>query len=88
VSDSLLVIIHSFDIKLARAGGNALPQLSRARPRLTQTFVMRAEPFSFLERAILGPETAPGQRIIAITGGAGYGKTQIVLKFIQEYKKK
>jgi hypothetical protein len=41
---------------------------------------MRPEPWAFIERAILGIDA---QRMLAITGGGGYGKSQLVLKFLQ-----
>ena len=58
---------------------------------MTPTFVMRKEPWKFIEKAILGvvnPQECERPRTLAITGIGGCGKTQLVLKFIRVHKKK
>jgi hypothetical protein len=49
---------------------------------------MRREPWDFMEKATLGvePEKLDRPRMLAITGIAGCGKTQLVLKFISVHE--
>ena len=53
---------------------------------------MRPEPWAFIEGVVLGIdvhcERVDVQRMLAITGGGGYGKSQLVLKFIRVHRDK
>ena len=65
--------------------------LSLQLPPLTQTFVMRKEPWEFINKTLLGPkrsEDTDGPRMLVVTGMGGCGKTQIMLKFIKEHGSK
>ena len=67
----------------ARSGGEII--LPPALPPLIQTFVMREKEWKFIEGAIFGPrslEQVGVQRMLAVTGMGGCGKTQIILKFL------
>ena len=47
---------------------------------------MRKEPWNFINRVMLGPrgsEDVDGNRILAVTGIGGSGKTQLMLKFMK-----
>ncbi|KIM24489.1 hypothetical protein M408DRAFT_75716, partial [Serendipita vermifera MAFF 305830] len=63
------------------------PQL----PPLTRSFVMRREPWEFIEKILLhssNPDDADEPKILVITGIGGCGKTQLMLKFMKEYRSK
>jgi DNA transposition AAA+ family ATPase len=49
---------------------------------------MRKEPWEFITNAMLGTADPKkrGGRMLVVTGMAGCGKTQIVLKFMQEHE--
>lgn len=50
---------------------------------------MRKEPWNFIERVILGDAgELNGPRVLVVTGVAGCGKTQIILKFMRVHEKK
>ncbi|KIM23915.1 hypothetical protein M408DRAFT_319259, partial [Serendipita vermifera MAFF 305830] len=58
-------------------------------PPLTKTFVMRKQPWDFVEKALLGPrhpKDIDGPRMLFVTGMGGCGKTQLMLRFMKEYK--
>jgi hypothetical protein len=50
-------------------------------PQLVRTFVRRTEPWSFLENN-LGP--SHDRSMLTMTGGPGYGKSQIILNFLKD----
>ncbi|KIM24302.1 hypothetical protein M408DRAFT_27138 [Serendipita vermifera MAFF 305830] len=73
--------------QLKRSGGEKVsaPPL----PSLTDAFVMRHGPWEFVKNAICDPENEQDsvqQRFLLITGMGGCGKTQLVRKFIEEYR--
>lgn len=64
--------------------------LSPRLPPLTKTFVMRTEPWEVIEKTLLGPKDPEGDgpRMLVVTGIAGCGKTQIMLKFMKVHESK
>ncbi|KIM27322.1 hypothetical protein M408DRAFT_311186 [Serendipita vermifera MAFF 305830] len=63
--------------------------LSPQLPPLTKTFVMRKEPWEFIEKVLLserGISDIDGPRMLLVTGIGGCGKTQLMLRFMKEYK--
>ncbi|KIM30831.1 hypothetical protein M408DRAFT_271216 [Serendipita vermifera MAFF 305830] len=73
--------------QLQHSGGQSV--LGPSVPPLTKTFVMRKEPWDFIEQALLKPtnEDTYGQRMLAVTGVGGCGKTQMILKFVRVHGK-
>ncbi|KIM30830.1 hypothetical protein M408DRAFT_271207 [Serendipita vermifera MAFF 305830] len=73
--------------QLQHSGGQSVLGLSL--PPLTKTFVMRKEPWDFIERALLKPtnEDPYGPKMLAVTGVGGCGKTQMILKFVRVHRK-
>ncbi|KIM31005.1 hypothetical protein M408DRAFT_327911 [Serendipita vermifera MAFF 305830] len=72
--------------QLNHSGGGFLA--SPSLPLLAETFVMRDEPWRFIEESILGPQNAEieNQRILVVTGMGGCGKTQLIVKFMHVYQ--
>ena len=65
--------------------------LPPALPPLTRTFVMRKEPWKFVENALLGldsQEKRDEQRMLVVTGIGGCGKTQLMIKFLRVHSSK
>jgi KaiC/GvpD/RAD55 family RecA-like ATPase len=54
-------------------------------PPLTSYFVMRREPWEKMKRGLLGDKSEE-QRVMAISGMGGCGKTQLVIHFAKEFK--
>ena len=80
--------IHTFEnscLPLSEhSGGETV--LPPPLPPLTKTFVMRNEPWKFIEKTMLGMENEGGhrqQKMLLVTGMGGCGKTQLILKFIE-----
>ena len=72
-------------------GGESV--LPPALPPLTRTFVMRKEPWELMAKVIIGTGKVEdkegsheGPRMLAVTGVAGCGKTQLVLKFMRVHE--
>ncbi|KIM26748.1 hypothetical protein M408DRAFT_57060, partial [Serendipita vermifera MAFF 305830] len=91
-------VSQKFDLSVnsvtLREGIASLDQLSEsiamrvfppALPPVTSTFVMRKEPWEFIEKAAFGTEEVDGLRMLAVTGIGGCGKTQIILKFASTF---
>ncbi|KIM27338.1 hypothetical protein M408DRAFT_24562, partial [Serendipita vermifera MAFF 305830] len=82
----LRIRIASLDqLRYLGIGHSLLPQL----PPLTKTFVMRKKPWEFIERVIFSQRDstdADGPRMLFLTGIAGCGKTQLMLRFMKEHK--
>jgi tetraacyldisaccharide-1-P 4'-kinase len=58
-------------------------------PPLTSYFVMRREPWEKMKRGLLGDNTEEEeQRIMVISGMGGCGKTQLVIHFAKEFKRR
>jgi putative protein kinase ArgK-like GTPase of G3E family len=58
--------------------------MARKLPSVSTHYVVRKEPFAMMvESLVTKPQS--GQRIFAITGMGGCGKTQIVSYFVQEH---
>ncbi|KIM19923.1 hypothetical protein M408DRAFT_30808 [Serendipita vermifera MAFF 305830] len=86
------------DFLIVRDGVSSLEQLKYSGgerilppslPPVTQTFIMRKEPWEFIEKALIGPRNSfdiERSRMVVVTGMAGCGKTQIILKFMREYQ--
>ena len=58
-------------------------------PFLSDTFVMRKDPWEFIQRTMLSVPDTQGraqQNILIITGMGGCGKTQLTRKFIDDYR--
>ena len=55
-------------------------------PPLTDTFVMRKEPWEFIEKILLGTQDGDSARILVVTGMGGCGKTQLVTKFMHVHQ--
>ncbi|KIM26166.1 hypothetical protein M408DRAFT_197100 [Serendipita vermifera MAFF 305830] len=72
--------------QLVHSGGKAL--LPTPLPQATDAFIMRKEPWEFIEKALFGGEETDERRMLVVTGLGGCGKTQIVLKFMRQYKEK
>ncbi|KIM23913.1 hypothetical protein M408DRAFT_248878, partial [Serendipita vermifera MAFF 305830] len=73
--------------QLRYRGGPAV--LPLRLPPLTKTFVMRKRPWEFVEKVLLGPrdpKDIDGPSILFVTGMGGCGKTQLMLRFMKEYK--
>jgi hypothetical protein len=73
----------------AYSGGRVV--LAPGLPPLTRAFVMREEPWNFIEKSIFGTENAEEtheRRILGVTGIGGCGKTQIILKFLRVHQDK
>ena len=67
---------------LERSGGEKILQLPS--PLAVDTFVMRQEPWNFIERCMLnGARGRTG--LLVVTGMGGCGKTQIIRKFVDVY---
>ena len=50
---------------------------------------MREEPWNFIKATLLGPsndEDPDVSRMLVVTGMGGCGKTQLMLKFMKEYR--
>ncbi|KIM27345.1 hypothetical protein M408DRAFT_24574 [Serendipita vermifera MAFF 305830] len=63
--------------------------LSLKLPPLTKTFVMRKKPWKFLEKVLLSEgdsRSIAGSRMLFVTGIGGCGKTQLMLRFMTEYR--
>jgi GTPase SAR1 family protein len=56
-------------------------------PPLTSYFVMRREPWEKMKRGLLG-DNSEEQRIMVISGMGGCGKTQLVIRFTKEFKRR
>ena len=66
------------------SGGEVV--LAPPLPPLTKTFVMRQEPWAFIEKTMLGvedEEVPRRQKMLLVTGMGGCGKTRLILKFIE-----
>jgi Mrp family chromosome partitioning ATPase len=60
-------------------------------PKPSEIFVMRKEPWSAIEAALIGDvkeSIESSQRVMVISGLGGSGKTQLALKFAQEPRKR
>jgi len=69
-------------------GQDVLPP---ALPRPTRAFVMRKEPWEFIEKAMFDVRNfkdTEEPRMLVVTGMGGCGKTQLILKFAQVHKNK
>ena len=69
------------------SGGQSLSPLPVPAP--LKTFVMRKEPWEFLENAVFNSDDTDedrAQRMVVLTGIGGCGKTQLALKFMDVYK--
>jgi hypothetical protein len=61
----------------------------KGMPPLTSYFVMRKEPWEKMTRGLLGNAAEEDeQRIMIISGMGGCGKTQLVIRFMKEFKKR
>ena len=52
---------------------------------------MRKEPWDFISKILLGPRESDDTdepRMLFVTGIGGCGKTQLMLKFMKEYKER
>ncbi|KIM20565.1 hypothetical protein M408DRAFT_333927 [Serendipita vermifera MAFF 305830] len=66
-----------------------IQSISPQLPPLTKTFVMRKEPWNFIEKALLSERDIRdinGPRMLFVTGIGGCGKTQLMLRFMKEHK--
>jgi GTPase SAR1 family protein len=58
-------------------------------PPLTSYFVMRKEPWEKMKRGLIDDDTEEEeQKIMVISGMGGCGKTQLVIRFTKEFKRR
>jgi len=58
-------------------------------PPLTSYFVMRKEPWEKMMRGVLGDNTEEEeQEIMVIFGMGGCGKTQLIIRFAKEFRRR
>jgi GTPase SAR1 family protein len=58
-------------------------------PPLMSYFVMRREPWEKMKRGLLGDNMEEEeQRVMVISGMGGCGKTQLVIRFAKEFKRR
>jgi hypothetical protein len=61
----------------------------KGMPPLTSYFVMRREPWEKMMRGLLSVDGAQEvQKLMVISGMAGCGKTQLVIRFAKEFKRR
>ncbi|PVF99221.1 hypothetical protein CPB86DRAFT_825238 [Serendipita vermifera] len=77
--------------KQLRYSGGGGEKIAVYVPKPSELFVMRKGPWSAIERALIGESKMPhgsSQRVMVISGLGGSGKTQMALKFAQEYRER
>jgi putative protein kinase ArgK-like GTPase of G3E family len=81
--DLLIYVAFSISEQPSQGGAPRKKIVAKRPPKVSQNYVSRDREWKFLIDTIVD-STTPGQKIVAITGMGGCGKTQLVSYFLKE----